>query len=416
MSTAVRIEHKDVEEIPFQEASLDIWDKKYRLDRQGRHADRRDDGRHLQARRARPGRRRTRARAARALVRAFPLGAAQAARSRPAASRRTPARWSTSPRPRRSTAPCPGTIRDSMDDILDKVHEAGLTLKAGCGIGYEFSTLRPRGAYVVRRRRVHLRARCRSWISTTRCASPCRRPAAAAARRWAPSTSAIRTRWISSAPSARTAGCASSTCRCWSPTSSCEAVRERPRLAARLPAVAARNTTPEQHDLRRRHASSSGASGRRTRATSRDDDGLVACKIYKTLPARRMWDVIMSSTYDFAEPGFVLIDRVNEMNNNWWCENIRATNPCGEQPLPPYGSCLLGSVNLTRFVRDPFTDEARFDWDEYREVVQRVHPHARQRGRDQRPAARAAARRDHAQAPPRHGLPGPGLAPSPCSA
>ena len=77
----------------------------------------------------------------------------------------------------------------------------------------------------------------------------------------------------------------------------------------------------------------------------------------------------MSSTYDFAEPGFILIDRVNEMNNNWWCEAIRATNPCGEQPLPPYGSCLLGSVNLTRFVRDPFTPEARFDWDEYREVV-----------------------------------------------
>jgi ribonucleoside-diphosphate reductase alpha chain len=82
-----------------------------------------------------------------------------------------------------------------------------------------------------------------------------------------------------------------------------------------------------------------------------------------------MWDVIMSSTYDFAEPGFVLIDRVNEFNNNWWCEDIRATNPCGEQPLPPYGACLLGSVNLTKFVIDPFTEKARFDWEEYREVV-----------------------------------------------
>jgi ribonucleoside-diphosphate reductase alpha chain len=106
-----------------------------------------------------------------------------------------------------------------------------------------------------------------------------------------------------------------------------------------------------------------------TRNYIANETGLVCCKIYKTVPARRMWDVIMSSTYDFAEPGFVLIDRVNEMNNNWWCENIRATNPCGEQPLPPYGSCLLGSINLTRFVVDPFTDHARFDWEEFRKVV-----------------------------------------------
>ncbi|MCI0517568.1 MAG: adenosylcobalamin-dependent ribonucleoside-diphosphate reductase, partial [Woeseiaceae bacterium] len=101
----------------------------------------------------------------------------------------------------------------------------------------------------------------------------------------------------------------------------------------------------------------------------RNAEGLVACKIYKTLPARRVWDVIMASTYDFAEPGFVLIDKVNEMNNNWFVENIRATNPCGEQPLPPYGSCLLGSVNLTKFVVDPFTPQARFEWEEFRKVV-----------------------------------------------
>jgi ribonucleoside-diphosphate reductase alpha chain len=99
------------------------------------------------------------------------------------------------------------------------------------------------------------------------------------------------------------------------------------------------------------------------------EDGLVACKVYGHIRARQLWNRIMASTYDYAEPGFILIDRVNEMNNNWWCETIRATNPCGEQPLPPYGACLLGSVNLTTFVRDPFTDQARFDWEEYKEVV-----------------------------------------------
>src|SRR5690606_4376266 len=100
-----------------------------------------------------------------------------------------------------------------------------------------------------------------------------------------------------------------------------------------------------------------------------NEAGLVACRVYRTIPARRLWDMIMSSTYDYAEPGFILIDRVNEMNNNWRCEELRATNPRGEQPLPPYGACLLGSINLTKFVVAPFTKHAYFDWDEFREVV-----------------------------------------------
>jgi ribonucleoside-diphosphate reductase alpha chain len=97
--------------------------------------------------------------------------------------------------------------------------------------------------------------------------------------------------------------------------------------------------------------------------------GEVACRVYRTLPASKMWNVIMSSTYDYAEPGFIMIDHINDLNNNWYCEDIRATNPCGEQPLPPYGACLLGSINLTRFVRKAFTDEVYFDWDQYTEVI-----------------------------------------------
>src|SRR5690554_7085789 len=100
-----------------------------------------------------------------------------------------------------------------------------------------------------------------------------------------------------------------------------------------------------------------------------DAQGRVACRIYRRIKARVIWDAIMSSTYDFAEPGFILIDKVNEMNNNWFCENIRATNPCGEQPLPPYGSCLLGSVNLTKFVENPFTEKVSFIYEMYRKVV-----------------------------------------------
>jgi ribonucleoside-diphosphate reductase alpha chain len=364
MNSVVKVEKRGIDSVAFQEASLDIWSSKYRLTaKDGTPIDQTMDDTYQRVARALADIERVEVREHwyERFLWALRHGAIPAGRV-------TSNAGALEHKPATSTINCTvsGTIHDSMDDILCKVHEAGLTLKAGCGIGYEFSTLRPRGAYVTGAGAYTSGPLSFMDIYDKMCFTVM----SAGGRRGAQMGTFdighpdvmdfIRAK--------REAGRLRQFNLSLLITDEfMEAVRENREWKLAFP-ISAQEWNADKPDLNdplhfvwREWPVHEGYVV--------NDDGLVACKIYKKLPARRMWDVIMSSTYDFAEPGFVLIDRVNELNNNWWCENIRATNPCGEQPLPPYGSCLLGSVNLTRFVRDPFTRKARFDWDEYREVV-----------------------------------------------
>jgi ribonucleoside-diphosphate reductase alpha chain len=323
MNSVVKIEHKDVDAIPFQEASLDIWDKKYRLSaKDGTPVDKTMDD--------------TYKRVARALadvehesirehwnerfVWALRRGAIPAGRV-------TSNAGALEHKPATSTINCTvsGTIGDSMDDILNKVHEAGLTLKAGCGIGYEFSTLRPRGAYVSGAGAYTSGPLSFMDIYDKMCFTV----SSAGGRRGAQ----MGTFDIGHPDAMEFIRAKRENGRLRQFNLSLlitddfmKAVREDTDWNLAFPLLT-KEYDPEQHKL----DDKSKFLWREWPSTEKyvtREDGLVCCKIYKTLPARRMWDVIMTSTYDFAEPGFILIDKVNEMNNNWWCENIRATNPC----------------------------------------------------------------------------------------
>ena len=364
MKSAVNLQAKSVTEISFQPASLDIWRAKYRLcAKNGTVVDETIDDTYKRVSRALadvepPA---MREECYEQFLWALRSGAIPAGRiiSNAGAQEHKPAT---------STINCTvsGTVADSMDNILNKVHEAGLTLKAGCGIGYEFSTLRPKGAYVTGAGAYTSGPLSFMDIYDKMCFT------------------------VSSAGGRRGAQMGTFDVGHPDVMDFIRAKREDGRLrqfnlsllvtdefmqAVRSDedwklAFPVTQKEVEQDDLDVSDESQFVWREWPEPANYvRNDEGLVCCKIYKTLPARRVWDVIMASTYDFAEPGFVLIDKVNEMNNNWFVENIRATNPCGEQPLPPYGSCLLGSINLTKFVVDPFTDKARFDWEEFRKVV-----------------------------------------------
>ena len=258
------------------------------------------------------------------------------------------------------------TLQDSMDDILKRLHEAGLTLKAGCGIGYEFSTLRPKGDYVSGAGAYTSGPLSFMDVYDKMCFT------------------------VSSAGGRRGAQMATFDIRHPDVLDFIRAKREDGRLrqfnlSLLITEEFMQAVANDQiwHLLFPIHDSELKAG-----EVDLDDSenivwqdwptkqnytvnalGQVACRVHKSLPARRLWDAIMASTYDYAEPGFILIDRVNEMNNNWFCETIRATNPCGEQPLPDFGACLLGSINLARFVDKPFTENCVFDWEKFREVV-----------------------------------------------
>ncbi len=364
MNTVVKILPKDVNSISFQEASFDIWDKKYRLTaKDGSPIDRSMDDTYKRVARALADVEveELREQWNESFLWALRHGAIPAGRV-------TSNAGALEHKPATSTINCTvsGTIRDSMDDILNKVHEAGLTLKAGCGIGYEFSTLRPRGAYVSGAGAYTSGPLSFMDIYDKMCFTV----SSAGGRRGAQmGTFDIgHPDVLEFIRSKRENGRLRQFNLSLLITDEfMKAVKADGEWKLAFP-VGLKEFEADRPDLSdaskfvwREWPNSDGYVA--------NDVGLVACKIYKTLPARRVWDVIMSSTYDFAEPGFILIDRVNEMNNNWWAEDIRATNPCGEQPLPPYGSCLLGSVNLTKFVVDPFTDDARFDWETYRKVV-----------------------------------------------
>ncbi len=220
-----------------------------------------------------------------------------------------------------------GTIPDDMSGIFAHLREAALTMQQGGGIGYDFSTLRPKGAPVK-----GVGADASGPLSFMDVwDAMCRTIMSAGHRR----------------------GAMMATLACDHPD--IEAFIEAKREAGRL----------------RMFNLSVLVTDAFMRAVKEDAPWELKFGgvTYKVVAARDLWERIMRATYAYAEPGVIFIDRINARNNLAYCEKISATNPCGEQPLPPYGACLLGSINLTRLVRDPFSPEAHLDLDELTRLV-----------------------------------------------
>ena len=212
-----------------------------------------------------------------------------------------------------------GTVPDSMGGIFDMLKEAALTMQQGGGIGYDFSTIRPKGAAVQ-----GVAADASGPLSFMDVwDAMCRTIMSAGSRR----------------------GAMMATMRCDHPDILDFITAKSDPARLRMFNMSVLVTDPFMEAVK--------ADG--------SWDLVFNGKTYGTVQARELWDQIMQSTYDYAEPGVIFIDRINQMNNLNYCETIAATNPCGEQPLPPYGACLLGSVNLARLVTDPFEADAALD-------------------------------------------------------
>ena len=220
-----------------------------------------------------------------------------------------------------------GTIPDDMEGIFNMLKEAALTMQQGGGIGYDFSTIRPNGALVK-----GVAADASGPLSFMDVwDSMCRTIMSAGSRR----------------------GAMMATMRCDHPDIEQFISAKSDPIRLRMFNLSVLVTYPFME------------------AVKNDGDWnlIFNGEVYKTLKARTLWDQIMQSTYDYAEPGVIFIDRINKLNNLNYCETISATNPCGEQPLPPYGACLLGSINFAQLVEKPFEKGAKINEAELESLV-----------------------------------------------
>ncbi|AXI47809.1 ribonucleoside-diphosphate reductase, adenosylcobalamin-dependent [Sulfitobacter sp. SK012] len=220
-----------------------------------------------------------------------------------------------------------GTVPDSMGGIFDMLKEAALTMQQGGGIGYDFSTIRPKGADVL-----GVSADASGPLSFMDVwDAMCRTIMSAGSRR----------------------GAMMATMRCDHPDVEDFIAAKSDAARLRMFNMSVLITDPFMDAVK-----ADGPWDLKFNET-----------VYRTVQARDLWNRIMKATYEFAEPGVIFIDRINAANNLSYCETIAATNPCGEQPLPPYGACLLGSINMARLVSDPFEDAAALDQDALSELV-----------------------------------------------